>query len=597
MSIRLLPDTLVNQIAAGEVIERPAAVVKELVENALDAGATDIAVHLRDGGQSLILVTDNGSGMTPEELPMAILRHATSKLPNDDLLLIRSLGFRGEALPSIGAVARLTISSRKTSAADGAKIAITGGVVEAVQPAPVPQGTRVEVGDLFFATPARLKFLKTPRAEGDQARDVIERLALSRADVAFALHEEGRRSLQFSVSGLTSDAMLRFRIGAVLGEEFLVSAVPVALVREGVTISGFIGLPTYNRPTSTQQFLFVNGRPVKDKLLYAAVRGGYGDLLPGGRHPVLVLYVMLPERDVDVNVHPAKAEVRFRDPSMIRGALVTAMRQALQIYGQNATQSLTPHLVAALQSENHLAQPTPDYATGFREMGQAPLSYPGAAYNGALAFAQAPTARVELISEAETASPYRLGAARAQLHGNYIVAQTGDSLVIIDQHAAHERITLERMKAALVTGGIKRQILLIPEIVDLGEVAAGRLLVRAEELAELGFVIEPFGDGNVLVREVPALFGDADIKGLTRDLAEEVAAFGTTETLREKLDHICGTIACHGSVRSGRALNGDEMNALLRQMENIPNSGQCNHGRPTYIELKLADLEKLFERR
>lgn len=597
MSIRLLPDTLVNQIAAGEVIERPAAVVKELVENALDAGATDIAVHLRDGGQALILVTDNGGGMTPEELPLAILRHATSKLPNDDLLLIRSLGFRGEALPSIGAVARLTISSRKADAADGAKIAITGGVVEAVQPAPVLQGTRVEVRDLFFATPARLKFLKTPRAEGDQARDVIERLALSRADVAFALHEEGRRSMQFSVSGLTSDAMVRTRIGAVLGDEFLASAVPVALTREDVTISGFIGLPTYNRPTSTQQFLFVNGRPVKDKLLYAAVRGGYGDLLPGGRHPVLVLYVTLPERDVDVNVHPAKAEVRFRDPSMIRGALVTAMRQALQVYGQNATQSLTPHLVAALQSDQHFAQSTPAYTPGFREMGQSPLSYHGTAYNGALAFAHMPTARVEPVSDAEPTSRYRLGAARAQLHGNYIVAQTGDSLVIVDQHAAHERITLEKMKTALASGGIKRQILLIPEIVDLGDVAAGRLLARAEELAELGFVVEPFGDGNVLVREVPALFGDADIKGLTRDLAEEVAAFGTTETLREKLDHICGTIACHGSVRSGRVLNGEEMNALLRQMENIPNSGQCNHGRPTYIELKLADLEKLFERR
>lgn len=597
MSIRLLPDTLVNQIAAGEVIERPAAVVKELVENALDAGATDIAVHLRDGGQSLILVTDNGSGMTPEELPMAILRHATSKLPSDDLLLIRSLGFRGEALPSIGAVARLTISSRKTGGADGAKIVITGGAVEAVQPAPVPQGTRVEVRDLFFATPARLKFLKTPRAEGDQARDVIERLALSRADVAFALHEEGRRSLQFSVSGMTADALLRTRIGAVLGDEFLASAVPVTLTREGVTISGFIGLPTYNRPTSTQQFLFVNGRPVKDKLLYAAVRGGYGDLLPGGRHPVLALYVTLPERDVDVNVHPAKAEVRFRDPSMIRGALVTAMRQALQLYGQNATQSLTPHLVAALHRGHDFTYPTPADAVGFHEPRQAPLAYHSTAYNGALAFAHVPTARVEAIPDADPASPYRLGAARAQLHGNYIVAQTGDSLVIVDQHAAHERITLEKMKAALAAGGIKRQILLIPEIVDLGDVAAGRLLARADELAELGFVVEPFGDGNVLVREVPALLGDADIKGLTRDLAEEVAAFGTTETLREKLDHICGTIACHGSVRSGRVLNGEEMNALLRQMENIPNSGQCNHGRPTYIELKLADLEKLFERR
>ena len=595
MSIRLLPDTLVNQIAAGEVIERPAAVVKELVENALDAGATDITVQLREGGQALILVADNGGGMTPEELPLAIQRHATSKLPDDDLLLIRSLGFRGEALPSIGAVARLTISSRKSGMADGAKIDVAGGMVAAVQPAPMPLGTRVEVRDLFYATPARLNFLKTPRAEGDYARDMLERLALSRPDVAFALHEEGRRSLQCAVSGTTPEAMLRARIGAVVGDEFLASAVPVALTREGVTVGGFIGLPTYNRPTSTQQFLFVNGRPVKDKLLYAAVRGGYGDLLPTGRHPVLVLYVNLPERDVDVNVHPAKAEVRFRDPSMIRGALVTALRQALQVYGQNATQSLTAHMIAALQPDFSVAQPTPSYGGSFREHAAAPMAYRGS-YHGALALADAPAARVEPQHDVPFAH-YRLGAARAQLHGNYIVAQTADSLIVVDQHAAHERIVFEQMKAALETDGIKRQILLIPEIVDLGDVAAGRLLARAAELAELGFAVESFGDGTVLVREIPALLAHSDIKGMTRDLAEEIAAFGTTATLREKLGHICATMACHGSVRSGRILNADEMNALLRQMENMPNSGQCNHGRPTYIELKLADLEKLFERR
>ncbi|MEQ1653449.1 MAG: hypothetical protein ABL897_13245 [Hyphomicrobium sp.] len=423
---------------------------------------------------------------------------------------------------------------------------------------------------------------------------MLERLALSRADVAFALHEDGRKSLQFSVSGTTPDTMLRARIGAVVGEEFLASAVPVALTREGVTIGGLIGLPTYNRPTSTQQFLFVNGRPVKDKLLYGAVRGGYGDLLPRGRHPVLVLYVTLPEHDVDVNVHPAKAEVRFRDPALIRGALVTALRNALQVYGQNATQSLTAHMVAALRPDHTVVQSV-FHSGNFREQAAMPLSYQ-ATYHAAPVFDGAPSVRVEPQPAATTAD-YRLGAARAQLHGNYIIAQTADSLVVVDQHAAHERIVFEQMKTALAADGIKRQILLIPEIVDLGDVAAGRMLARAEELAELGFSVESFGDGTVLVRELPALLAHADIKGLTRDRAEEIAAFGTTETLREKLSHICATMACHGSVRSGRVLNAEEMNALLRQMENMPNSGQCNHGRPTYIELKLSDLEKLFERR
>ncbi|MGB4101999.1 MAG: DNA mismatch repair endonuclease MutL [Alphaproteobacteria bacterium] len=594
MTIRLLPDTLVNQIAAGEVIERPAAVVKELVENALDAGATDITVQLRDGGQALIMVADNGGGMTPDELPLAIQRHATSKLPDDDLLLIRSLGFRGEALPSIGAVARLTISSRKSGAADGAQIVISGGAIGAVQPAPLPPGTRVEVRDLFYATPARLNFLKTPRAEGDYARDMLERLALSRPDVAFALHEDGRRSLQFTVSGTTPETQLRARIGAVLGDEFLASAVPVALTRDNVAVGGFIGLPTYNRPTSMQQFLFVNGRPVKDKLLYAAVRGGYGDLLPTGRHPVLALYMNVPERDVDVNVHPAKAEVRFRDPSMIRGALVTTLRNALQIYGQQATQSLTAHMIAALRPDLSVVQSMPSYNAGLREQRAPQFSH--SVYHGTLALADVPAARVE-PQNYEPEPQHRLGAARAQLHSNYIVAQTADSLVIVDQHAAHERIVFEQMKAALESGGIKRQMLLIPEIVDLGDVASGRLLARTEELAEMGFVVEAFGDGTVLVREVPALLAHSDIKGMTRDLAEEIAAFGTTSTLREKLGHICATMACHGSVRSGRVLNAEEMNALLRQMEAMPHSGQCNHGRPTYIELKLADLEKLFERR
>jgi len=600
MTIRLLPDNLVNQIAAGEVIERPAAVVKELVENALDAGATDIAVTLRDGGQSLILVVDNGCGMQAADLPRAILRHATSKLPDDDLLAVRSLGFRGEALPSIGAVARLTISSRTADAEDGAKLAIAGGDVGTVQPTPIAVGTRVEVRDLFYATPARLKFLKTPRAEGDQAREVIERLALSRPDVAFSLSEEGRRPLRFESLLAEPTEVLRQRLASVIGEDFLSSAVTIGLEREDITISGMIGLPTYNRPTSQQQYLFINGRPVKDKLLFAAVRGGYGDLLPRGRHPVLVLFITLPAQDVDVNVHPAKAEVRFRDPARVRGLMVSAIRQALQASAQQATPALAVHALTALRQEAF----SPASYGGMREhQVHAYAPAPAYAVNANLAgfgLAAPPAARQETPPQEAAPVSYRLGAARAQLHGTYIIAQTADSLVIIDQHAAHERIVYEQMKAALGLEGqsaMKRQMLLLPEIVELGEVAAGRLLARAEEFARMGLVLESFGVGTVLVREVPVLLGQADIPALVRDLADELAAHDQARGLQDRLEHVCATMACHGSVRAGRVLNGDEMNALLRQMEVMPNSGQCNHGRPTYIELKLSDLESLFERR
>ncbi|MEJ0061792.1 MAG: DNA mismatch repair endonuclease MutL [Alphaproteobacteria bacterium] len=594
MTIRVLPDNLINQIAAGEVIERPAAVVKELVENALDAGASEIEVTLRDGGQSMILVVDNGKGMTQEELPRAIQRHATSKLPGDDLFAISTLGFRGEALPSIGAVSRLSISSRAAGSESGAMIAVEGGAVGIAQPAAAGLGTRIEVRDLFYATPARLKFLKTPRAEGDHAREVLERLALSRADAGFSLIEEGRRPVRFAPApGLIEEAR-RTRIGQVLGEEFLENSMPVSLSRDHVTVGGMIGLPTHNRPTARQQYLFVNGRPVKDKLLYAAVRGGYGDLLPTGRQPVLALFITLPEREVDVNVHPAKAEVRFRDAALIRGLTVAAIRDALSRDARRAAPSLAPQALAAMrpgQNMTWLHQGSGgSHGGGFHmPSGLPPMSH------GSLAFDSAPAARVE--SAAEVQPEHRLGAARAQVHATYIIAQTQDSLVIVDQHAAHERIVYEQMKAALAEGGVKRQILLLPEVVDLGDVAAGRLAARAEELAALGLMIEPFGAGAVLVREIPALFSQRDIKGLIRDLADEIASYGTAESLREKLEHICSTLACHGSVRAGRLLNGEEMNALLRQMEDMPNSGQCNHGRPTYIELKLADLEKLFERR
>ncbi len=602
--IRLLPENLVNQIAAGEVIERPAAVVKELVENALDAGATEIAVTLREGGQSLITVADNGRGMTPDELPLALQRHATSKLPDNDLMAIRSLGFRGEALPSIGAVARLSISSRPAQASEGARITVEGGVLQPVQPAAMAPGTRVEVRDLFYATPARLKFLKTPRAEGDQARETLERLALSRPDVQFTLTEEGRRPLRLDAEAGVPDAVLQRRLAAVLGEDFMASAVPATLERGGKSISGYIGLPTFNRPTTAMQYLFVNGRPVRDRLLLAALRGGYGDLLPSGRHAALALFITLPQAEVDVNVHPAKAEVRFRDAAAMRGLVVAAIRQTLQTGGHYAAPALAQHALAAFDTGAGYARAAgmqehmPSAPGGYRPVygaGQASLAQHG--------FVAMPGARAAPPpANMADAQHYRLGAALAQVHGNYIVAQTADGLVLVDQHAAHERIVYERMKAALNLSGetarpIERQILLLPEIVELGEVAAERLLAQAADFAALGLALEPFGAGTVLVREVPGLLGQPDIAALVRDLAEDLAAHEQSRGLRDRLEHICATMACHGSVRSGRALNVAEMNALLRQMEQTPNSGQCNHGRPTYITLQLADLEKLFERR
>ncbi|MBI1273368.1 MAG: DNA mismatch repair endonuclease MutL [Alphaproteobacteria bacterium] len=597
MTIRRLPETLVNQIAAGEVIERPAAAVKELVENALDAGARAIDITLRDGGQALIAISDDGCGMNANELPLAIERHATSKLQGDDLFNIGTLGFRGEALPSIGAVARLAITSRAAGAREGFGIAVEGGAVGAVKPAAIQKGTRIEVRDLFFATPARLKFMKTVRGEGDAVREAVDRLALAHPDVAFTLNEEGRRPVRYEAApGLLPDAR-RARFAAVLGDDFAANAVPLAYDREGLRLEGLIGLPTLNRPTPRDQYLFVNNRPVRDKLLLSAVRAGYGDLLPRGRSPMLALFVTLPARDVDVNVHPAKAEVRFRDAAKIRAMVVSALRRALHDYAQTTANTLAPAAFEAMRAPQAVGYG----GHGFAESQQHGFAPPG----GGNGFAQtlslvrgdAPQARVEETGGDEDTQRHRLGAARAQVHATYIIAQTQNGLVIVDQHAAHERIVYERMKAALDTGGVARQALLIPEPVELGEALAAQLVARAQELAELGLVIEAFGPGTVLVREAPALLGAGDVRGLVRDLAEEIAEYGAAHSLREKLEHICATMACYGSVRAGRQLNGDEMNALLRQMEAVPNSGQCNHGRPTYVELKLADLEKLFERR
>jgi DNA mismatch repair protein MutL len=604
MLIRRLPESLVNRIAAGEVVERPAAAVKELVENALDAGATRIEIAIRDGGQTLIRVTDNGRGMTRDEALLSVERHATSKLPDEDLWNIQSFGFRGEALPSIGSVSRLTITSRARGSDQAWQIGVEGGEVSAPRPASLAEGTQVEVRDLFYATPARLKFLKTMRTENDYAREVIERLAMAHPHVDFSWQEDDKRAVRFAAQNqtlLSTDQALRERLTDILGSDFIDNAMRVATEREGLAISGYAGLPTQNKPTARGQYLFVNGRPVRDKILFSAVRGAYGDLLPSGRYPMLALFLTVPPREVDVNVHPTKAEVRFRDNALIRGLIVTSIRRALEQAAQFTTNTLAPQALTMLRPES---QQTASWQ-GFSDShaGQAPLTWGGGASNLAVApmphmLAGAPLSARPAASEIlHTNNMGRLGAAVAQVHGTFIIAQTQDGVIIVDQHAAHERIVYERMKQALSVTGIKRQILLIPEVVEMDEPSATRLLARADQLAELGMVIESFGNASVLVREVPALLGKTDVKTLLKDLAEEFAEYGESTGLKDRLEDICSTMACHGSVRAGRALNADEMNALLRQMEQTPNSGQCNHGRPTYVELKRTDLEKLFDRR
>ncbi|MGQ9366968.1 DNA mismatch repair endonuclease MutL [Azospirillum sp. ST 5-10] len=610
MPIRRLPDTLVNRIAAGEVVERPAAAVKELVENALDAGAGRVDVVVRDGGKALIAVTDDGCGMGPEELELAVERHATSKLPSDDLLDIRSLGFRGEALPSIGAVSRLTIASRPRGADSAWAITVDAGAKGRPQPAALAQGTRVEVRDLFAAVPARLKFLKANRTELDHVQDTLERLAMAHPGVAFTLADDARSVLRLSAAqGDLLDARLT-RLGALMGRDFQDNAVPVDATREGARLAGWIGLPTLHRPTARQQHLFVNGRPVRDKLMVGAVRGAYADFLPRDRHPLLALFLELDPLEVDVNVHPAKAEVRFRDTGLVRGLIVGALKHALAEAGHRASSTVGVATLGALRPEGAAAAPMahrppwgggPVYPTPSSSVPRG-LAERASAFQAPLSgLAAAPSARPPDYAAAADATPpaasHPLGAARAQVHNTYIVAQTETGIVIVDQHAAHERLVYERMKAALVAGGVKRQGLLIPEVVELDEPSAARLVARAPELAELGLVLEPFGPGCVMVREVPALLGRADAKALVKDLADELAELGDAPSLQERLEEVCATMACHGSVRAGRTLSVEEMNALLRQMEATPHSGQCNHGRPTYVELKLADIERLFGRR
>ncbi len=601
MSIRQLPPVLVNRIAAGEVVERPASAVKELVENAIDAGAAHIEVVLRDGGQSLIAVTDDGEGMSGDELSLAVERHCTSKLPDDDLLRISSLGFRGEALPSIGAVSRLTLASRRRGAVEAWSLTVEGGAKGAPLPAAQSQGTRVEVRDLFYATPARLKFMKTARSERDQAVDTVRRLAMAYPAIAFTvIGDEDRVLLRLAaqrgdLAEADAGAARRARLAAILGRDFADNALAIDASRERVRLGGFAGLPTLNRATARDQYLFVNGRPVRDKLLVGAVRGAYQDFLARDRHPLVALFLDLPEDEVDVNVHPAKAEVRFRDAGLVRGLIVGALRQALAAAGHRAATTTAAEALSAFRpgalphAGGGWGAAPASLARGLAESAaiyQAPIS-------GGLGL-DLPAARPAEAAETES---YPLGAARAQLHDTYIVAQTAQGIVIVDQHAAHERLVYERMKASLAATGVARQILLLPEVVELEEAAAARLASRASELAELGLLLEPFGSGAVVVREVPALLGETDVQGLVRDLADELAELGDALALKERLEEVCGTLACHGSVRAGRRLTQAEMDALLRQMERTPHSGQCNHGRPTYVELGLADIEKLFGRR
>lgn len=615
MPIRRLPPETVNRIAAGEVVERPASAVKELVENALDAGTTRIEVQIEGGGLTRILVADDGHGIAPDQLELAIERHATSKLEPDDagdvdLLRISTLGFRGEALPSIGSVARLTLTSRPMAGGDAHALRVEGGRVTPPGPAafPGPHGTRVEVRDLFYATPARLKFMKSERAEAMAIAEELRRQAMAHEAVTFALDVEGRSVLRLPAEHPGDEGRLR-RLAAILGRDFEANALLVDHTRDEVRLSGYAGLPTYSRGNGQHQYLFVNGRPVKDRLLQGALRGAYADFLARDRHPAAVLFLEVDPLKVDVNVHPAKSEVRFRDAALVRGLIVGGLRHSLAAAGHRASTTVADQALTGFTPHTGIG-PAPasaaPSATGWSgwDAWAAPATQtaqiiPGLHDRSARVEPEPLAARHSPLATPGEADPMDLplGVARGQLHGTYIVAQTRDGLVLVDQHAAHERLVYERMKAQMAEGGVTRQALLVPEVVELDPAEAERVTDRAGELAELGLVVEPFGAGAVLVREVPALLGRVDAAGLVRDIADDLSEHGAALALKERLGEVCGTMACHGSVRAGRVLSAPEMNALLRQMEATPHSGQCNHGRPTYVELKLADLEKLFGRR
>ena len=603
--LRRLPNVVINQIAAGEVVERPASAVKELVENALDANATQIDVKLANGGLDGIIVDDNGDGMNADELELAVERHATSKLPSDDISIINHFGFRGEALPSIASVSRLIITSKRSDANEAWQIAIDQGQVAPMRPASRDQGTRVEVSNLFHATPARLKFMKSPRTEHGQCLEMMKRLSMAHPTVAFRLSNDGKKSLDLAkrMPELDDADMMntRARIRDVMGGGFADEARAITAFRmdadgHKISLEGLVGLPTFNKPTTAGLHLYVNERPVRDRQWLGAVRAAYGDTLPRGRHPVVVLYLTLPATLVDVNVHPAKTEVRFRDAAFIRSLVIGAIKAELSAAGAAVTAQGGEAMIAAIEKER--------LAKLDRTSSLVPLEM---SEHDRLTGFDAPPQSREVVAAYQTVHQeqhsasdqmeYPMGAAKAQLHSTYIVTQTKDGITIVDQHAAHERLVLEKMKTAIDEGGIKRQILLLPEVVEPGQAETAILLDHQAMLEQLGLVIESFGDGAILVREVPAILGQGDVITMLADIAEELLQIGGSTILDDKINHVLATMSCHGSVRAGRQLNTAEMNSLLREMEVTPRSGQCNHGRPTWISLSLQDIEKLFSRR
>ncbi len=592
-TIRQLDKSAVNRIAAGEVVERPASAVKELVENALDAGATRVEIDVADGGKSLIRVTDDGCGIAAEDLPLALARHATSKIDGSDLLNIRSFGFRGEALPSLAAVGRLSVTSR-AAGGEGACLEVAAGRASAVRPAAIRRGTVVELRDLFFATPARLKFLRSDRAEMQAIADVVKRLAMAEPFVGFCLRDlsggGGRTMFRADVGeGDLFDALHR-RLAEVLGADFAQNALRIDAVREGVALTGYAALPTYSRGAAAHQYLFVNGRPVRDKLLHGALRGAYQDFLSRDRHPVAALFVEIEPQRVDQNVHPAKAEVRFREPGLVRGLIVSTLKHALAEAGHRASTTVGHAALGAFRPE-----PAGPRSYQFERAAPRPVPASGFAETAAVfARVEAEAADADRV-EADPAR-HPLGAARGQVHETYIIAQTGTGMVIVDQHAAHERLVYEKLKRQLSETGVPAQALLIPEIVEMSETDAARLLALAPDLSQAGLGIEPFGGGAVAVRETPAILGEVDAGAMLRDILDELDDLGEALSVRAKVEAVLSRMACHGSVRAGRRMRAEEMNALLREMEATPHSGQCNHGRPTYVELQLVDIERLFGR-
>ena len=626
MTIRVLPQVTINRIAAGEVIERPASALKELVENSIDAGATKLDLIIESGGRNLISVSDNGKGMTRSELELCVERHATSKLPEDDLLDIHSFGFRGEALPSIGSVGRLKITSKSVNSDEAWSLSIEGGEQSETSPASLNSGTKIELRDLFFATPARLKFLKSERAEQSQANDVINRLAMSYPHISFTLRANGKKTIDYPAEqGDFLDSRLK-RLSSVIGKDFSANAVEINTQRDDISITGFCGVPTYNKGTSTSQYIYVNNRPVRDKLILGAIRGAYMDFLARDRHGVVVLFIDIPPEKVDVNVHPAKAEVRFRDSNLVRGMIVSSIKNALSSSGHQASTTIaqsalnsftTPQFTSAQSTISQQSSYRPSFSKTAR-----PSAYSAPKDLGNIGlmereassfFAGTPAEFTNDIFEKDNIAPaapppteyesekdyskYPLGAARCQLHKTYIVSQNDDSIIITDQHAAHERLVYEKMKNQAAKNTVKTQKLLIPEIVELNEGDVERLSEKQNDLTKLGLIIEPFGNKSVTIREIPAILGDVNAQKLVRDIADDLVEHGETLSLTEAIEHVTETIACHGSVRSGRIMNIAEMNALLREMEETPHSGQCNHGRPTYVELKLNEIEKLFGRK